>query len=417
MSDFLPAKPNFLPPKLTPFLIKLGKWLEPALTRILHKVSKIDLDAESKARVEAIEGFSTVFLPNHSDYADAYVIMGFSREIGRHLYYVAGRELFDEGPPFFRSIRTFFMQHLGGYSILRGSPDRNSFRATREILSQTKGSILVFAEGGVSRQTQTVMPFENGVLQLCFWALDDMRKADNLQPIYAVPMGTKYFYDQDMTIEIEESTAQLEDAILPTNQQKGQTIIDRLQILTTIIVSVLEKEHKIEPVEGASLYLRVDRVREHVLSQFENLAGVTKSQGDHFRKRIRALKYTVDSQYFLDTDQMTNYQKRRHQNQIQKFIQFYADINRLFNVVAVSEQTLTQTATQENILQVIECLEVEVFGKAKPKGLRTAKVRVGEPVNLRDLYETYKADKKRTVVDVTQQLENTVQQIVNGITD
>ncbi|MEC9257882.1 MAG: hypothetical protein VX541_05260, partial [Candidatus Poribacteria bacterium] len=92
MSNFLPANPNFLPPKPTPFLIKLGKWLEPTLTRTLHKVSKIDIDAESKARVEAIEGFSTVFLPNHSDYADAYVIMGFSREIGRNLYYVTGRE-------------------------------------------------------------------------------------------------------------------------------------------------------------------------------------------------------------------------------------------------------------------------------------------------------------------------------------
>ena len=54
MSNFLPANPNFLSPKPTPFLIKLGKWLEPALTRTLHKVSKIDIDAESKARVEAI---------------------------------------------------------------------------------------------------------------------------------------------------------------------------------------------------------------------------------------------------------------------------------------------------------------------------------------------------------------------------
>ena len=417
MTDFLPAQPNFLPPKPTPFLIRLGKWLQPALTRTLHKVSDIDINTESKARVEAIEGFSTVFLPNHSDYADAYVIMGFSREIGRNLYYITGRELFDEGPPSFRSTRTTIMQYLGGYSILRGSPDRNSFRTTREILSQQMGSILVFAEGGVSRQTQTVMPFESGVLQLCFWALDDMRKAGNLQPIYAVPMGTKYFYNQDMTFEIEESIARLEEAILPSNQQKGQTIIDRLRILTTIIVSVLEQEHKIEPVEGISLYLGVDRVREHILSQFEKLAGVPKSTDDHFRKRIRALKYTVDSQYFLDTEQMTNYQKRRHQSRIQKFIQFYADINRLFNVVAVSEQTLTLTATQENILQVIECLEVEVFGKTKPKGLRTAKVRVGEPVNLLDLYDNYKADKKRTVIDITQRLENTVQQIVNSTTD
>ncbi|MCS5611201.1 MAG: hypothetical protein NZ961_12345, partial [Candidatus Poribacteria bacterium] len=136
-----------------------------------------------------------------------------------------------------------------------------------------------------------------------------------------------------------------------------------------------------------------------------------------FRKRIRVLKSAVDSQYFPDTDQMTHYQKRRHQSQIQRFIQFYSDINRLFNVVAISEQTLTQAATQENILQVIECLEVEVFGKTKPKGLRTAKVRVGEPVNLLDLYETYKADKKTTVIDVTKQLENTVQKIVNGTTD
>ena len=417
MTDFLPAQPNFLPPKPTPFLIRLGKWLQPALTRTLHKVSDIDINTESKARVEAIEGFSTIFLPNHSDYADAYVIMGFSREIGRNLYYVTGRELFDEGSPLFRGIRTSLMQHLGGYSILRGAPDRNSFRTTREILSQKNGSLLIFPEGGVSRQTQTVMPFESGVLQLCFWAFDDMRKADNLQPIYAIPMSTVYFYDQDVTIEIEESITKLEDVILSGDQQRELTAIDRLQKLIRTIVSVLEKEHRIEPVEGASLYQRIDDVREHILSQFENLVGVTKSQGDHFRKRIRALKYTVDSQYFLNTDKMTNYQEKRHQSQIQKFIQFYSDINRLFNVAAISEQTLTQTATQENILQVIECLEVEVFGKTQPKGLRTATVRVGEPVNLLDLYETYRANKKGTVIDATKQLENTVQQMVNDTKD
>ena len=58
-----------------------------------------------------------------------------------------------------------------------------------------------------------------------------------------------------------------------------------------------------------------------------------------------------------------------------------------------------------------------MFGKTKSKGLRAAKVRVGEPVNLLDLYETYKADKKTTVIDVTKKLENTVQKIVNGTTD
>ena len=38
------------------------------------------------------------------------------------------------------------------------------------------------------------MRFERGIVQMCFWALDDMEKAQVNKSLYAVPIGIKYHY-------------------------------------------------------------------------------------------------------------------------------------------------------------------------------------------------------------------------------
>ena len=48
------------------------------------------------------------------------------------------------------------IQALGGYSIVRGTPDRESFRMTRQILSQPGAKLVVFPEGEVYTQNDTL---------------------------------------------------------------------------------------------------------------------------------------------------------------------------------------------------------------------------------------------------------------------
>ena len=71
--------------------------------------------------------------------------------------------------------------------------------------------------------------------------------------------------------------------------------------------------------------------------------------------------------------------------------------------------------SQERFLEVIVRLEREVFGTSKMRGPRVASVRVGEPKNLRESYDTYKARKRETVEQITLELETAVQTLVTRV--
>ena len=127
------------------------------------------------------------------------------------------------------------MQRLGVYSVVHGAVDRESFRIMRETLSEGKRKLVIFAEGEISHQNDTVMPFESGVVQLGFWALDDMKKSGQVKPIYVLPVAIKYIYKKDMWGKIEKALAKLERKILPKNSNLSEDLYDRLQNVGAVL--------------------------------------------------------------------------------------------------------------------------------------------------------------------------------------
>ena len=83
--------------------------------------------------------------------------------------------------------------------------------------------------------------------------------------------------------------------------------------------------------------------------------------------------------------------------------------------IAISDGSVAEERSPERFLEVIMRLEREVFGTSKIRGPRVASVRVGEPKNLRDCYDTYKAQKRETVEQITLELETTVRTLVTGV--
>ena len=131
--------------------------------------------------------------------------------------------------------------------------------------------------------------------------------------------------------------------------------------------------------------------------------------------RVRALKNLVDAEVYKDIEQMTEYERKIHEEQLQKFQQFYPDLDRLINFIAISDGYVAEAPSAERFLEVIIRLEREVFGTAKMRGPRVASVRVGAPKNLRDCYDTYKAEKRETVEQITLELETVVQTLVTRV--
>ena len=404
MLDFKPPKPNTI-------VAKVVRAAMPLVNRLYLKGLTLDIDAESVARLKTTDGSPTVLVPNHSASADSAVVFLLSKRHSQQYYYMAAREVFDIGK--FGGIRSFLLQRCGAFSVVRGTADRNAFRTTREILSKGDRPIVIFGEGEISRQNDTIMRFERGVTQLCFWALDDMEKAGITKPLYVIPIGIKYRYPQDMWNAIDAALTDLEQTILPSAERTPAERYERLRRIGVAVFKTLATEYQYKVDESVPLDVHIQKLKEQILAYAEQIMGI-QTEADVLT-RVRALKNLVDAEVYKDIEEMTDYEKKIHEEQLQKFQQFYPDLERLINFIAISDGYVANEPSQERFLDVITRLEREVFGKAKKQGPRVASIRVGDPINLRNCYDTYKTEKRETVEQITLELETAVQTLVTDV--
>ena len=381
----------------------------PLVNRLYLKGLTLDIDAESITRLKTTDGCPTVLAPNHAASADSAVVFLLSKQHAQpYYYYMAARETFDIGR--LGGLRSFLMQRCGAFSIVRGTADRNAFRTTREILYRGDRPLVIFGEGEISRQNDTVMRFERGATQLCFWALDDMQKASVSKPLYIVPIGIKYLYPEDMWNAIDAALTALEETILPSTERTPVERYERLRRIGVAVFKTLATEYQYKLDDSLPFDAHIQKLKAQILSHTEQIMGI-HTDGDVLT-RVRALKNLVDAEVYKDIDEMTEYERKIHEELLQKFQQFYPDLNRLVNFIAISDGYVAEAPSAERFLDVITRLEREVFGRAKKQGPRVASIRVGEPINLRDRYDTYKTKKRETVEQVTLELETAVQTLV-----
>ena len=401
---------DFKPPEPSTATIKIVRALLPLANRFYLKGLTLDVDGESIARLESIRGHSAVLAPNHPAHEDPAVMFLLSKRLSQPCYYMAAREAFDKGR--FGAVRCYLMQRLGVYSVVRGTVDRIAFRTTRELLFKGDWPIVIFGEGEISRQNDTVMRFERGIVQMCFWALDDMQKAKVDKPLYVVPVGIKYHYPRDMWNSIDAALTRLERHILPSAERTPRERYDRLRRIGAAVFRTLASEYQYEIDESVSLVVHIEKLKDAILSRAEGIMGI-KTEAD-ILARTRALKNLVDAEVYRDTEQMTEYERKIHEEQLGKFQQFHPDLERLVNFISISDGYVAEEPSQERFLDVILRLEREVFGSSEMRGPRVASVRVGEPENLRENHDAYRTRKRETVEQITQEIETSVQNLVGG---
>ena len=401
---------DFKPPKENAIVIGTVKLMLPLLMRLSQKVSHLDIDATSLDRLKSTDGFSTILVPNHPTHADPHVMFAVSKRCGERFRYMTARETFDQlaGGKW----RGFFMTRLGAYSIVRGAVDRDSFRLTRETLTKGQQKLVIFGEGEISHQNETIMPFESGIAQFGFWALNDMEKAGNVKPVYLVPVGLKYIYKKDMWRQIEQALTNLEQSVLPKHIDPPTELYDRVKNVGASLLMTLAKEYQLRLSEDSSLNERIQLLKEHILSQMENFMGIVPQPDSHPLRRVRAIQNQINEEIYRDVDEMTEYEKGIHTQRLDKFRQFFTDLRRIVNSIAIYEGYIGEHPSQERFLEVITRLEAEVFGRSKAKGPLDAFVRIGTPQNLLDAYEAYKKEKRQTTQQITLELETEVQNIV-----
>ena len=408
------AGTDFRPARLRLPTLRLFWAVLPLLLRRFCDIVRVDISPEDVARLRALGGDRLLLTPNHPTNDDPALLFALSRAANVPFHYLACRETFDGLGGLWGRV----IQRLGAYSVVRGTADRESFRATRDLLAVPAGKVVIFPEGEVYSQNDTLLPFHTGVVQLAFWALEDARKADKAGgvDILLLPVAVRYQFVQDMTRPIARSLASLEEALgLPT--VAGAEPYARLRRIGIAVLETMEAEYGLKRDGAATgdLTPRMNSLKTLLLDRAAALIGVTLAPDAALPDRMRTLMNAV---YAVTREEpsarRSPYRERLHRQQAARVGPLMQDLNRVANWIAAEDHYAGARPTPERLADTLRRLEVEAFGASRLRGLRRAAVRIGSPLSLAACYDAYRADKRATVARVTHDLEAAVQALLDA---
>jgi 1-acyl-sn-glycerol-3-phosphate acyltransferase len=357
----------------------------------------------------AIERFKTyagkraLICPNHSNRHDPQVMFEFSRLSGEGFNYVAAREVFDWEHGF----NGWWLQHLGCYSVVRGAADRESFKMTKKVLSEGKKKLVLFPEGEISRQNDTLMPLESGAAQLTFWAVEELAKqaaSAAIEPVYVIPMALKYTYPKDIQSGLKGTLSVLEEhlGIKPDDN----SAYHRLRKISEKLLETLEREYSMKPAAGAELNDRIAALRQSILINVSHQLQVELPANVRQLEMIRVLRNHIDDFVYAAEVDFSEYEKKVHEERAATMRGFYADLDRVVNFIAIYDGYLKEQLSQERFGDILDRLEREILRTREPsfRGSRVVLLDVGEPINLSERHADYKSAKKATVAKVTDEI-------------
>ncbi|MCL6432644.1 MAG: 1-acyl-sn-glycerol-3-phosphate acyltransferase [Leptolyngbyaceae cyanobacterium HOT.MB2.61] len=406
--------PGFYPIRLNPFLIWFVQTI--SLLPAARWRYKIDLQVEpgDLERLRALKGHRRLLLPNHPTFQDPIVIFLLSAKLRQTFYYLAAYETF-------KGLLGRFLQSVGVYSIRRGIADRPSIAYTLDLMTQPDCCLVIFPEGGCSFQNDTVMPFRVGGVQLAFQVLSRFaRRGEDIPNFYVVPVSIKYRYTQDMTPAIQASLHQLETKLgLPGTGNH----YERLRAIAKQVLINLEKEYGFSAPETAqqSWNDRIAALKFHVIQECEQHLSMQSTPGEPIRERVYRIQYALQT---IDELQETNIRNSRESDSQEPQLEntwtpaaVQKAMFRLLNFDAIHDSYVAENPTPERFLDTLTRLEREVFDidQPPPKGHRLARVKVGEPINLKDFFEEYQQNRNRTIDQLVSTIQQTVQANLNQL--
>lgn len=370
----------------------------------------VDYEPEELDQLRALAPHRVLLTPNHPTNIEPALLFHLSRAVRQPFLFMACRESFDQGFGLWGQL----IRRVGAFSVVRGTADRASMKATREMLATPRAKMVVFPEGEVYGQNDSLLPFHGGVFQIAFWTLEDLKKAQIEEPLYILPIALKYRFTRPMEREIEASLARLEDFTGAGDAPPGTASYERLRRIGAAMLQSLEREYRLTPSKDApnpdDLTPRLNAVKEAIVTRVASAAGLPTPKGESLPERMRALIYSVEELTRSDAEPAKGspYDAALRRQKAERARPLLHDLRRLANWVAVYDGYVREETTPERMAETLIRLERECWGKATLSGPRRCRVRVGSPLDLRDKWADYEKNKRGTVAQVADEIESRV---------
>lgn len=252
----------------------------PLWTALQTEIAEVDsrnVETLAQAYSEFQTGKTRVLIAfRHPNATDPYVLSHLlwrdlpqtARQMGLRLKKPHSHFIYDRGIPLWAgSYLGWVFSRLGGIPIQRGKLDLMALKTARELFLNGQFPLAAAPEGGNNGHNEIVSPLEPGIAQLAFWCAEDLQAAKRNQSVVIVPVGIQYRYLEEPWHHLETLISELENDSgigLPNESEmdhlKEHFLISSKNNQTT--ESSTLREH-------ASLYVRLYRLAEHLLSLME----------------------------------------------------------------------------------------------------------------------------------------------------
>lgn len=394
---------DFRPPKTNPLVVGAVYPCLPAIMRFARRVVGVEVDGADWERLAALREQRFVLTPNHPSSSDPLIALWVAWRLRRPFNYMACRELFRGG-------YGWVLQRLGAYSVLRGELDRQAVKTTLSLLAEHDRRVVIFPEGEIYGHNDLLLPFQSGVVQLGFLALDRLEKAGRDLSLPVVPLAVKYLHVRDARPAIGEALGALEVAMGLKGPRPASDYL-RLRRVGETALAAVEQEYRIRPEPEQNPAARVDHVKREILKRVAQALDVPCPSGP-FAEGLHALLSAAHDYSGEFAEGVSDYHRRLHLRRMTAVRPLYQDLWRLQNIIAVSDGYVAAHMTTERFVEVLNRLETEVFGGPRTLIPSRALLRVAAPLELGACFPDYRTARKPTIATTTQELESRLRQLM-----
>jgi hypothetical protein len=379
----------------------------PAVARLARRIVAVEVDDAEWKRLAALREHRLILTPNHPSASDPLIAFWIGRRLRRCFSILACRELFE-------SPYGGLLQRLGCYSVTRGALDRSALATTLSLLADQDRQLVIFPEGEIYGHNDLLLPFQSGVVQMGFMALDRMAKAGKEPRLPVVPVVVKYLHAENPREMIRAGLGRLEAALGLAGDEGSDYL--RLRRVGEAVLSMVEREYHLSPPPEATPAARLDAARRRILERVAREIDVP-CPGGSFAEGLHTLLHRLH-EWEGEFDQSdAPYARRIECRRSAAATPLYQELWRLQNVIALSDGYVAAKMTGERFVEVLNRIEVEVTGRPRTVPRSRALVRIAEPLDLGERLDHYRQAKRAAIAAATGELEARMRALLEEMQD
>lgn len=357
---------KFIPPYPGGFWLRCIRPIVPWYLNRSWGVESIEFRGEDRLAASMQRGDGILIAPNHARPCDPFVIGLSPLRMGRPCHFIAAWHIFTNGS----RMSAWLLRRVGAFSIHRWGMDRESLRASIQILTDARRPLMLFPEGIITRSNDRLRTLLDGTAFLARSAAKNRSKQSPPGRVVIHPTLIRYVYGADLNGTASSVLGKIESRI-GWQQQNESELLDRVERISHGLLGLKEAEILGQAQRGP-LAERNRALIEAIVRPMET----EWVRGDHSGpvvERVKRIRTAILPD--LLGDKLVLAERDRRWRQI-------ADCYLAQQLDCYPDDYLAEPTTVERILETIERFEEDLTDVSSTHRPLKAIVEFGEPIEI-----------------------------------